>query len=421
MSDTTGSNRADIIARAGHAATLTLADLEVGQSFSIEHCFGSDEVDAFAALTGDYSPLHVDPDYAAGTEFGDRIVHGMLLASLFSTLVGMKIPGRNALYLGQELNFRRPVVVGEPVVATSKITSINRSLGVIQLATSITKADDSIAVSGSGKVKVRDSAAAEDSPVAADVETPAPTGQPVALVTGASRGIGAAIARRLAGDGFGVAINFRTSEQDAARVVAAIQAGGGVARAVQADLRDGDAVNRMIMKVRDSFGGLDLLVNNAALGYEARSVMNTAWSDIADHLDVSVRAPLTLCRAGYEMLKDRRGAIVNIISQVVEGTPPRQMLDYVIGKYGLLGLTRALAVEWAGDGIRVNGIAPSLIETDMTSHFKDRAFKLEANRTPLRRLAAPEDVAAAVSYLGGKDAAFLTGLVLPVSGGQVMK
>ena len=86
MSDTTGSNRADIIARAGHAATLTLADLEVGQSFSIEHCFGSDEVDAFAALTGDYNPLHVDPDYAAGTEFGDRIVHGMLLASLFSTL-----------------------------------------------------------------------------------------------------------------------------------------------------------------------------------------------------------------------------------------------------------------------------------------------------------------------------------------------
>ena len=84
--------------------------------------------------------------------------------------------------------------------------------------------------------------------------------------------------------------------------------------------------------------------------------------------------------------------------------------------------TRPPTASYAwGDGIRVNGIAPSLIETDMTSHFKDRAFKLEANRTPLRRLAAPEDVAAAVSYLGGKDAAFLTGLVLPVSGGQVMK
>ena len=97
------------------------------------------------------------------------------------------------------------------------------------------------------------------------------------------------------------------------------------------------------------------------------------------------------------------------------------MLDYVIGKFGLLGLTRALAVEWAAEGIRVNGVAPSLIETDMTSHLNDRVFKLEASKTPLRRLAAPEDVAAAVSYLASKDAAFLTGIVIPVTGGQVMR
>ena len=97
------------------------------------------------------------------------------------------------------------------------------------------------------------------------------------------------------------------------------------------------------------------------------------------------------------------------------------MLDYVIGKFGLLGLTRGLAAEWAADGIRVNGVAPSLIETDMTSHLRDRVFKLEASRTPLRRLAQPEDVAAAVSYLAGKDSSFLTGVVIPVSGGQIMR
>jgi len=84
-------------------------------------------------------------------------------------------------------------------------------------------------------------------------------------------------------------------------------------------------------------------------------------------------------------------------------------------------LTRALAAEWAGEGVRVNGVAPSLIETDMTSHLKDRVFKFEASRTPLRRLATPDDVAATVSYFAGKDAAFVTGVVLTVSGGQVMK
>jgi len=173
--------------------------------------------------------------------------------------------------------------------------------------------------------------------------------------------------------------------------------------------------------VRDEFGGLDLLVNNALPGYENKPALETDWADVEDQIGASVRAPLDLCRACFASLKERGGAIVNIVSQVVEDTPPQQMLDYVIGKYGLLGLTCALAAEWAGDGVRVNGVAPSLVETDMTSHVKDRVLKLEANRTPLRRLATPDDVAAAVSYLGGPQAAFVTGLVLPVTGGQVMK
>lgn len=421
MSESTGSDRADVIAHSRRASALMLANLEVGQSFSIEHCFSGRDVDAFAKLSGDFSPLHIDAGYAASKEYGNRVVHGMLLASLFSNLVGMKVPGRHALYLSQDLSFRRPVLLGEPVVASAKIISINQTLGVIQLATLITKADNSVAVSGSGKVKVQDGVAADNRVTVAKLDASVQRTKSVALVTGASRGIGATIARRLAGDGFHVVVNYRASEGEAARVVASIEAGGGVARAIQTDVRDEDAVHRMVDEVHDIYGGLDLLVNNAAPGYEVRMAMDTAWSDIAGHLDVAVRASLTLCQASYAMLKDRRGAIVNIISQVVEGTPPHGMLDYVIGKYGLLGLTRALAAEWAGDGIRVNGVSPSLIETDMTSHFKELVFKLEANRTPLRRLAAPEDVAAAVSYLGSTEAAFLTGFVLPVTGGQVMK
>lgn len=421
MSETGESDRTGIVARAATAADLALGDIEPGQAFSVEQCFDSDAVDNFAALSGDYSPLHIDADYAAGTEFGNRVVPGILLASLFSNLVGMQIPGRKALYLGQDLSFRRPVVIGERVTATARVTSINPALGVIQLSMSITKSDGSIAVTGAGKVKVRQSPTVVSDRKHAKADAIQPDGRRVALVTGASRGIGAAIAHRLAADGFDVAVNYRSSAREAARVVAAIRDNGHRAQAFQADVRDASMVTGMLAQVYDSFGGLDLLVNNASPGYGHRPALETEWSSVEEQLDTSVRAPLTLCQASFAMLKQRRGNIVNILSQVVDGGPPPQVLDYVIGKYGLLGLTRSLAVEWAGDGIRVNGVAPGLVETDMTSHLNDRIFKLDASRTPLRRLATPEDVAATVSFLAGRDAAFITGLVLSVTGGQVIK
>src|SRR5688572_12197024 len=159
------AERSEIIARSKDAANLDLLLLSVGQTFSEEHCFDSASVDAFAALTGDFSPLHVDEEYSHTAGFGERVVHGMLLASLFSRLVGMRIPGRPALYLGQDLNFRRPVLVGETVEATAKIVAINTSLRQIHLATTILKSDRSIAVSGTGRVLVRGTATEKSSPL----------------------------------------------------------------------------------------------------------------------------------------------------------------------------------------------------------------------------------------------------------------
>jgi 3-oxoacyl-[acyl-carrier protein] reductase len=412
-------DRRRIVERSEEAANLDLADLSVGQTFSLTHTFDADAVDRFAELCGDFSPLHVDDAYAAETEFGGRVVHGMLLASLFSTLVGMRIPGRRALYLGQELNFRRPVRVGETVTATGKVASVSPALGLVQLTTSVLKADGSIAVTGAGKVRVRGSGTQASS---RDVPTlTAAPGQKAALVTGASRGLGAAIARRLAEEGYAVGVNYRSSEAAARQVAADIVSAGGAAIPLCADVRDEDAAASMVATLVDRFSRLDLLVNNASLPYELRNVHQVAWPDVAAHLEGSVRGPLALARAAYPHLRASAGAIVNILSQVVEAQPPPQMLDYVVGKFGLLGLTRSLAVEWAADGIRVNGVAPSLLETDMTGHFADRVFKLEASRTPLRRLATVDDVAGAVSYLGGADASFLTGVVLTVAGGRVMK
>ncbi len=412
--------RNDILARSRESADLALSDLSVGQIFSVEHIFDSESVDTFAALAGDFSPLHVDEIYASESGFNGRIVHGMLLAALFSRLVGMTIPGKRALYLGQELSFRQPVLVGETVFAKARITAIYPSLRQIQLATTILKADQSVAVSGTGKVLVR-GPATEQKPSSGARPVMQAKGQLVALITGASRGIGSAIAQRLAADGFAVAVNYRSNQEAANRVVDAILSAEGVAIPVRADILDDAAVESMISGIIERFGSLDVVVNNAAPGYEMRSALEMPWSSIADQFSASVGAPLRLCRTAFPFLRARGGSIVNILSQVIENQPPTQMLDYVIGKFGLLGLTRALAAEWASEGIRINGVSPGLIETDMTSHFRDRVFKLEASRTPMRRLARPEDVAAAVSYLAGSDASFLTGVVLPVTGGQIMK
>jgi 3-oxoacyl-[acyl-carrier protein] reductase len=414
------ADRKRIVDRSRDAATLDISGISVGQAFSVAHRFEWDEVDRFAELCGDYSPLHVDDDYACTTEFGGRVVHGMLLASLFSTLVGMKIPGRRALYIGQELKFRRPVMVGEAVTATATVAAVNAKLGIVQLTMAIRKADGSVAVNGAGKVRIRESAP----PVATVVEdTPfdALTGPPVALVTGGGRGIGAAIAQRLARDGFAVVVNYRSNQASAERLVKEIHAEAGNALAIQADILNDAALQAMVGEITEKFNRLDLLVNNASPGFENKSVEELAWDDVLLQIDASVRAPLMLSQALFPMLRESGGSIVNIISQFVENSPPPHMLDYVLGKYGLLGLTRGLAVEWASAGVRVNGVTPSVVETDMTNHLNDRFFRLEASRTPLRRIASAEDIAAAVSYLGGENASFLTGVVMPVTGGQVMK
>ncbi|MBF0215309.1 MAG: SDR family oxidoreductase, partial [Magnetococcales bacterium] len=127
-----------------------------------------------------------------------------------------------------------------------------------------------------------------------------------------------------------------------------------------------------------------------------------------------------VCRAAYPHLKQRGGAVVNLLSQVVWDSPPANMADYIAAKYALKGFSKALASEWAEESIRVNTVSPGLLRTDLTEHLNERIFKTEIGRTPLRRLGTPEDVARAVAFLLGDESTFLTGVDLPLTGGQIM-
>ncbi len=363
------------------AARLKFSDIELDQVFELERAFSPEDTLAFAALSGDFSPLHVDPAYAAETEFGGCVVHGILLASLFSQLVGMRIPGEAALYLGQDLTFRRPVRVGETVRAVAKVTGKSAATRTILLATEIRSLDGKVVVGGSAKVKVRDTEpfVAAAAAVNASIVAAAPQERQVAVVTGASGGIGAEIARTLARKGCAVAVNYYR-------------------RAAPT-----------------------ILVNAAIGDLEQRPFNELSWAAFQDHMEYQVRAVFNLCQLMYPLMKQAGGgAVVNVLSQVTAGTPPVHMADYVAAKYALEGLSKALAAEWAGDGIRVNMVSPGLTRTDLTEFHHERVFKMEAARTPLRRLATVQDIARAVDYLASEESSFLTGVNLFVTGGQVM-
>jgi 3-oxoacyl-[acyl-carrier protein] reductase len=395
--------------------------LAVGDSFAIERVFTEEDVQSFARLSGDFSPLHVDPNYAGTTEFGGCVVHGVLLASLFSQLVGMHIPGKHALYLGQDLAFRKPVLVGERVKASAKVAGKNEGTRSLLLTTEIRNAEDKIVVSGTAKVKVRDGEVATLPASSQALSSVGASGRTVALVTGASGGIGAEIAAALASRGAAVAVSYFQNTARANDLVDSIRKAGGEAIAIQGDVRHPEDVARMFAKVQECLGRLDWVVNAAIGGLSNRPFVETQWSDFQEQLDYQLKAVVQMCQAAYRAMKAAGGgAIVNILSQVTADQPPTGMADYVAAKYALLGLSKALAVEWAVDQIRVNMVSPGLTETDLTQHFHDRVFKMEASRTPLKRIAQPVDIANSVAFLLSKEAAFLTGVNLFVTGGQVM-
>ena len=402
---------------ANSASDLDFDEISVGDSISVERTFDDEDVSAFAALSGDYSPLHMKEEYAAGTEFQGRLVHGMLLSSLFSMLVGMKLPGERCLYLGQDLAFRRPVKLGQTVTASAKVISKNAGTRTLVLTTEIRDDQGGILVSGTAKVKVRGDVSVT---VASDLPPLRQTGR-VALVTGGSRGVGASIAQILGEDGWVVAVNYLRNQALAENTVKTISNAGGSAFAVQADVRDYDAVTAMIKRIVDVAGGIDAVVNCAVGSLHAVPAAELEWSRALGFLETQVRGVLQTCQAAYPYLKKSgEGAIVNVLSQVVHGRPPIQMADYVAAKYALKGLSKALAAEWASSGIRVNTVSPGLMRTELTEHYQERIFKMEANRTPLRRLGEPVDTARAVAFLLSTSASFVTGVDFPLTGGQEM-
>jgi 3-oxoacyl-[acyl-carrier protein] reductase len=241
----------------------------------------------------------------------------------------------------------------------------------------------------------------------------------VALVTGASRGIGKAIALELAKNGASVAVNYAGSEAKANEVVDEIKANGGNAFAIKADVSNNEDVQNMIKEVISQFGQLDILVNNAGITRDnlLMRMKDAEWDDV---INTNLKG-VFLCTKGVtrQMMKQRSGRIINITSVVgVSGNAGQA--NYVAAKAGVIGLTKTTAKELASRNITVNAVAPGFITTDMTDELSEEMKSEMLKQIPLAKLGEPSDIANIVTFLASEKSKYITGQTMHVNGGMVM-
>ena len=249
----------------------------------------------------------------------------------------------------------------------------------------------------------------------------------IVIVTGSSRGIGAAIAKAFAAEGASVIVNYIQNEDAARDVVADCKKAGGDALAIKADVTSEADIHGLIEQTLDEFGRIDVLVNNAFKPYvfdpEARKMFwDLKWQDFQTQIDGALFSTYTLCQAVLPALKKRtQGSIINMASDLV-ARPTIPYHDYTTAKAALIGFSRNLAVELGPLGIRVNCVAPGLVyPTDASRATKEDIKEMLIAQTPLKRVAAPEDITGPVLFLASDWSRFMTGQTLYVDGGLVMK
>lgn len=389
--------------------------IQLGESHSLVKIITEADVRKFVEMTGDDNPLHVNRTYAETTAFKDIVVHGMLGASFISTVIGTKLPGTGALWVSQNLEFLLPVRLGDELTISCTVLKKHERERLLDLETRIVNQNSQVVLTGQGKVKLLTTSV----PAEEVQTTPRPK---VAIVTGGAGGIGKAICLRLAKDGYHVLVNYRGRADRAAEIVDTINLGDTKAIAVQADVATEAGAEKIVKAALQAFGGVSVLVNNASPHINPKPFNATEWGDIQSQLDVQVKGAFLLTRACVPLMTAQRwGRIVNITSQVLDGPPSVAWTGYAMAKGALAVFSNYMAAELGPQGITVNCVSPGMCETGLIGDIPEKTQLMIARQTPLRRLAKPADVAAAVAYLASEDAGFVTGDTVAVNGGMAMR
>jgi 3-oxoacyl-[acyl-carrier protein] reductase len=387
--------------------------IQVGHRAEFSRTITAADLDAFAAFSGDYNPLHMDEAFAHQTTFGRRVAHGMILGSMVSRMIGMHLPGPGALWTQQQFRWMAPVFAGDTVTVEAVVRHKSSGANTLTIEVKAVNQDGKTVLEGEGTVMMAETR---------EHQADRALSERCALVTGASRGIGAAIAAALGRAGAAVAVNYRESEAEAEAVCRAIREEGGHAVALRADVGDAAAVAAAVAQASQAFGrAVDVLVNNAGAAPTPQPFLETAWEDLERMFHIQVRGAFNCCRAVIPgMVDNRSGRIVNIGSTLTWSAPPPNWTGFLMAKSALKAMTHSLAAEFGPHGIRVNMVSPGMTGTGSIAAISERLRKVQAMQTPLRRLANPEDVARTVLFLCAEGGEFVSGADIPVCGGAAM-
>lgn len=388
-------------------------DIYIGQKESLEHTITQDDIRKFVDLSGDDNRLHVDKEFAAHTSFKRPVVHGMIGASFISTLIGTVLPGDGALWYSQTLEFLLPARIGDHIKVAGEVIGKNDKEHSIDLNIEITNQNRQIITKGKSKVKVVDFEILES-------KEERTTPKKLALVLGATGGIGSAVCRKLADNGYDIAIHYNRSKDKAEKLKNELN---GKCRSMTfpADINDIESIKMLVGSVQQRLGDITFFVNCASFPIPAIKVGELQWADFMAQFNVNVKVNLDVIEALLPTMKKNRYGKIVLIGSLAADKPNSNWVHYITAKSALEGFGKSMAAELAPFGININMVSASLLDTELTSDIPQKTKLLTAAQTPIRRLGTPEDVAGAISFLSGDDAGFLVGEIIRVNGGQYFK
>ena len=365
----------------------------------------------FAALSGDSNPIHLDPEQARAFGHPHPVAHGAFLLAVVSRLIGTELPGPGAVWMGHSVEWQHPVYVGDEIVVEVTVSRVAAGAEMLLLDLSARNAEGRAIMTGQARVKVGERVGGQDGPSER---------AKVALVTGGSRGIGAAIVRRLARAGCDVAVNFKENASAADALVRECSDGGSTVLSFAADVAEPDAAAALARKVEERFGRLDVVVHGASPPVLERAADALSYADVEPFLATYLGGALALVGAASPGMQARGfGRFVLLGTAYLFGSPPRHLAAYLTAKHALWGLVRSLAVELGPHGITSNMVSPGMTITDFTAHVPLRVKEVAARTNPIRRLPLGEDTAELVSFLVKPEAGYLNGVNLPLTGAPV--
>lgn len=392
---------------AGRLANIST--IREGQTASCQTKVSADLIRACAEFSGDFNPVHCDVATARQLGQSGTVAHGLISIALVSRLIGMDLPGPGSIWFQQEMDFLAPVREGDEIEASVTVTHVSVAANVVVMQVEVRRLPDTTVLRG--KVKVRVPVTPQESRKTMEFK------ELVAVVTGGGRGLGKAIAIALGSHGIQVMVNYLNNREAAEETVAEILEMGGKAVAKQADVSDPKQVSSLFDVTCEKFGKVDVIVNNASPPILPRPLLETTSEEIGDYFNTYVNGAFELARLAVPGMRDRKfGRIVTVLTSYLSEVPVN-MGAYITGKSALLGLSRAMAVEFGPFGITVNMVSPSMLIGDRTDDLGLAAREIVAGRTPLRRLGTPEEVTEVVVFLLGKGGAFISGANIPVTGG----